>query len=115
MELKGVSLSIETIVIIVICVLVLVVVVLFFSGSVNPPASGIEEEAKLRSECNEWRWHFYSSDYFFSGNCTNLRSRFNITEAKDYCTGMEGTEPPSGPTTPPPTPGSSGSTPPTPG
>ncbi len=105
MKLKGVSLSIQTIIIIVISVLVLAVIVLFFTGTFNPAAEGLTSEANLQKECNKWRRHFYSSDYFFSGNCSNLNSRFNndATKAKEYCTGMKGAEPPSGATTPPPT------------
>jgi len=91
MGLKGVSLSIETIVIIVICVLVLVVVALFFSGTFNPPASGIGEEAKLQKECNEWRWHFYSNDTNVFNNNTypNLWNQFNKDpeKARKYCEG----------------------------
>ena len=89
MGLKGVSLSIETIVIIVICVLVLVVVVLFFSGSFNPPASGIGEEAKLQKECNEWRRHFYSNDTFNNDTYPNLWNQFNKDpeKARKYCEG----------------------------
>ncbi len=96
MKLKGVSLSIETIIVIVICVLVLAVVVLFYTGIFNPAALGLTSEANLWKECNEWRRHSYSSDYFFSGNCSNLNSNFNsnATKAKEYCTGMKGTEPP---------------------
>lgn len=92
-KLKGVSLSVETIIIIVICILVLAVIVLFFTGVFNPAGKGITSEANLQKECNEWREHFYSNESF---NCSsspqnypNLCNRFNknYTEAKNYCTG----------------------------
>ncbi len=64
MKLKGISLSIETIVIIIVCVLVLVVTVLFFSGVFNPGAETVADQAALSKECLEWGWHNHDNDYF---------------------------------------------------
>ncbi len=60
MKLKGVSLSIETIIVIVICALVLITILLFFSGTFTPTAKGVTSEAQLDSECMDWQGHGYS-------------------------------------------------------
>lgn len=87
MRLKGISLSIETIVIIIVCVLVLVVVVLFFTGVFNPGAKTAGEQSSLSKECLEWGWHFYSNESYNCSNYTNLCNQFgnNDTKARNFC------------------------------
>ncbi len=87
MKLKGVSLSIQTIIIIVISVLVLAVIVLFFTGTFNPAAEGLTSEANLQKECLDWRRYSYDYDHFDSTNYPGLEEKFDgAITAKAYCT-----------------------------
>jgi flagellar basal body-associated protein FliL len=63
-KLKGVSLSIQTIVVVVIALLVLITVSFFFFSGFNPASSGIYSEADARKQCLEWmRDDFADSAY----------------------------------------------------
>ncbi len=88
-KLKGVSLSIQTIIIIVISVLVLAVIVLFFTGIFNPAAEGLTSEANLQKECLDWRRYSYDYDHFDSTNYPGLEEKFDgAITAKAYCSGL---------------------------
>lgn len=86
-KLKGVSLSIETIIIIVICVLVLVVVILFFTGIFNPSGEGLTSEANLWRECMDWQKSGF--DYTEFDNYPGLNEKYKVEiVAENVCRGI---------------------------
>lgn len=93
MKLKGVSLSIETIIVLIICVIVLVVTTLFFSGVFNPGAETAADQSSLSRECLKWSWQSYNHTYFENNlkNYPVLNKTFNGNPigAENYCLGVK--------------------------
>ena len=91
MKLKGISLSIETIIVLIICVLVLVVTTLFFSGAFAPGAESTVEQSALTRECLEWSWHKCDHTYFEENieefPALNKNFKGDPVKAEDYCPG----------------------------
>ncbi|MCK4429229.1 MAG: hypothetical protein KAU95_02545 [Candidatus Aenigmarchaeota archaeon] len=85
MELKGISLSIETIIILIVCVLVLVVSILFFTDVYNRGAEVTLEQQKLSAECLKWDRH--SHDHALLENYPTLNEVFDgdPIKAEEYC------------------------------
>ena len=85
-KLKGVSLSIETVIIIIVCVLVLAVIVLFFMGVFKLPSEGVYSEAELTAECMDWSHYSYDFEKFET-LCPKLNDTYKIAiVAKNWCT-----------------------------
>ena len=91
-KLKGISLSIETIIIIAICLLVLITTILFWTEGFNPPAKDILLEKELRIECNNWG---RSSNYEYRAETYNnedypelSKLHSDAEDAKKFCTGL---------------------------
>ena len=83
-KLKGISLSVETIIIITICILVFTVIILFFTGIFKIPSKSLYTEAELNAECMEWSYHNYDFKEF--GNYTKLKNTYKIAPiAKSWC------------------------------
>ncbi len=91
MKLKGISLSIETIVILIVCVIVLVVTTLFFSGVFNPGAETVGDQSSLSRDCLRWSWHKqdheHYKDHLKDYPALNKTFGNNPLEAENYCLG----------------------------
>ncbi len=92
-KLKGLSLSIETVIIIAVCLLVLITTILFWREGFNPPAKDIILEGQLRTECNNWGRisnNKYDTTTYNAEDYPELNKFHNDAEdAKKFCTGLE--------------------------
>ena len=88
-KLKGVALSIETIIIIVICAVVLVLIALFFPSIFNFTGSEIIFQGDLEKECLDWQKYDYDPAYFSEDFYPKLSARFgDASAARSYCTAI---------------------------